>query len=378
MIRKLAAIILGLSIVDVAHAATITIIPGAGFSDTTAVTPVGGNTATTLGAARLQLFQRAADLWGSKLTSPQVIYVSAVFKSLTCSTNQGLLGQTAPNGFFKNFANAPQKNVYYPEALAFALANKRIDGSDPTANPADADMLAEFNSAVDSDPSCLHGNGFYYGLDNNPSGNKIDLLNIVMHEFAHGLGFTSFVDETTGVGFDSGNPNQLGIYDQFVYDETQGKFWPQLTAGQRVNSAINDGKLVWNGANVNGAVSHLTIGVTSAGHVELYAPNPDEPGSSVSHWSDIVAPHLLMEPFDSPTVKATVGVDFTICALADIGWPMPASMTCPDDGTVEASIVSAGASSSSSSGGGGAMPNLLWFLIPVGLRQFRRFRASRH
>ncbi|PTU30748.1 Ig-like domain-containing protein [Stenotrophobium rhamnosiphilum] len=314
------------------QATTITILPGDGFADSTAVTPVGGNAATTLGQARLNLFQRAATLWAQKIVSSQPIYVSVDFYDLSCSPNQALLGQAAANAFFKNFPNAPRLNVYYPAALANALAQKRIDRSVPTiANrSATADVIAEFNSTIDDGgTSCLNGKGFYYGLDNNP-GNKIDLLNTVMHEMGHGLGFTSLVDEVTGQGADTSNPNQLGIYDQFVYDETATSFWPQMTTSMRVMSAINDGKLVWNGAAVNSAASRLSAGVTAAGHLQLYAPNPGQPGSSVSHWSNAASPHLLMEPFDAPALKAAAGVDFTACAFADMGWQLGPAVSCPD------------------------------------------------
>ncbi|MEO8035377.1 MAG: peptidase, partial [Acidobacteriota bacterium] len=42
---------------------------GQGFNDTTAVTPIGGNTGTTLGQQRLNAFQYAADIWGDILDS---------------------------------------------------------------------------------------------------------------------------------------------------------------------------------------------------------------------------------------------------------------------------------------------------------------------
>ena len=331
MSKRLSAALLLLLLSTAAQATTITILPGNGFSDSTPVTAAGGNTATTLGQARLILFQRAANLWAQRISSAQTIYVSVDFSSLTCSAHSALLGQASPRGFYKNFPNAPKSNVYYPEALAFQIANARLDSSVPTVSnrTSSADIIVEFNSAVDSNPSCLQGIGFYYGLDNNP-GSKVDLLNTVMHELAHGLGYISFVDESTGQGSDSGNPNQLGIFDQFVYDESSAAFWTQMNSTQRISSAINDGHLVWNGAISNSAVSKLTAGVTAAGHIQLYAPNPDDPGSSVSHWSDVVAPHLLMEPFDSPTLKASLGVDFTVCALADMGWPIAAGISCPD------------------------------------------------
>ena len=58
---------------------------GEGFNDPTAVTPVGGNTATTLGAARRAVLQEAGRVWGALLTSNVPIIVDAVFDPLPCS-----------------------------------------------------------------------------------------------------------------------------------------------------------------------------------------------------------------------------------------------------------------------------------------------------
>lgn len=331
MFRMLAAMILSATLATTAQAATIIVLPGVGFSDSKPFNPVGGNSATTLGSARLQVFQKAASLWGARLASSQVIYISVNFDSggFLCSPGSGMLGWARPNLFVKNFANAPKMNVYYPIALANALAGRRVDGSDPRSDSSTADIHVDFNSAVDSSPSCLNGVGFYYGLDNRP-GSKIDLLNAVMHEIGHGLGFISFTDETTGQGADYNNPNQLGIYDQFIYDEAQEKYWTQLSTVQRATSATNDGHLVWNGLNVNGATSGLKSGVTSEQHLKLFAPNPRLPGSSISHWDDDVVSSFLMRPYTSATTKASAGVDVTACAMADMGWRITAGISCPD------------------------------------------------
>src|SRR5678809_1730406 len=64
------------------HAGAATIVinnidgPGEGFNDATPVPPVGGNPATTLGQARLNAFQYAAELAGACLVSNVVIPVS--------------------------------------------------------------------------------------------------------------------------------------------------------------------------------------------------------------------------------------------------------------------------------------------------------------
>jgi hypothetical protein len=52
--------------------------------------------------------------------------------------------------------------------------------------------------------------------------------------------------------------------------------------------------------------------------MRLYAPNPVEQGSSISHWDTSAMPNLLMEPNLSADLPHTV--DLTLPALRDIGW----------------------------------------------------------
>jgi PA domain/FlgD Ig-like domain len=62
----------------------------------------------------------------------------------------------------------------------------------------------------------------------------------------------------------------------------------------------------------------LLAGADNSGRVQMYAPNPDQPGSSVSHWDVAAFPNLLMEPAINPDL--TQNVDLTFQAFYDIGW----------------------------------------------------------
>lgn len=57
---------------------------------------------------------------------------------------------------------------------------------------------------------------------------------------------------------------------------------------------------------------------TQNGFVRLYAPNPVQPGSSISHWSLDTFPNLLMEPNIADSTLPNL--DLTPLALRDIGW----------------------------------------------------------
>lgn len=62
----------------------------------------------------------------------------------------------------------------------------------------------------------------------------------------------------------------------------------------------------------------------------LYAPDPLETGSSISHWDVSASPNLLMEPFDNADVFAQV--DLTIPMFRDIGWTANTYPTALPDG----------------------------------------------
>jgi hypothetical protein len=316
-----------------AYAATIVINvtdgPGEGFNDTAAFTPIGGNAATTLGEARRNVFNEAARLWGPLIDSRVTIGIDANFDVLDCSASSGTLGQAGPTGFYHSGAGT----VWYPAALYNAVRGSKVTSG--------SDIAATFNSSVGTS-ACLGGRPFYYGLDHNYSHSTYvaDLLEVVMHELGHGLGFISVVNADG-----SGLNGLLSVFDQHIFDETQGKFWTALTAAERATSSLNDGNLVWNGANVNNQLGILTAGKTSGQHVRLYAPATWDDGSSVSHWDTTAAPNLLMEAYATGSTRGYT--DLTPCALYDIGWT---GSHCPDVAGANATPVATGQSVSTTAG----------------------------
>ncbi len=60
-------------------------------------------------------------------------------------------------------------------------------------------------------------------------------------------------------------------------------------------------------------------GTDANGRLLIYAPNPVEPGSSISHFDSSAFPSLLMEPGISSDLPP-LGLDVTAAAMRDIGW----------------------------------------------------------
>ncbi|PIV34318.1 MAG: hypothetical protein COS34_04670 [Lysobacterales bacterium CG02_land_8_20_14_3_00_62_12] len=81
-------------------------------------------------------------------------------------------------------------------------------------------------------------------------------------------------------------------------------------------------------------------------YVRMYAPNPEEPGSSVSHWSVDAFPNLLMEPAISSNLFSDT--DLTLALFKDIGWRVNAPTSIGlQSGVAQSFSIPAGAYTSS-------------------------------
>ena len=242
--------------------AHITIInndgPNEGFNDPTPAAPVGGNPGTTKGQQRLIAFQFAADVWGASLDSNVDIQIRASFDPLGAN----VLGAAAAQFSIRNFNDlaAPgfpggEPNTNYH----IALADKRA-GVDLLAafglTPETAEIIAQFSSDFD----------FYLGLDNN-HGVKNDLVVVLLHEFGHGLGFSSFMSRISG-----NTPG--GVTDPFLNHALDGSTNTPLsallasTAADRLAAIQKVDQIVWTGSNVAAAVPSTLL----FGRPELDAP----------------------------------------------------------------------------------------------------------
>lgn len=288
--------------------------PGEGFNDPTPVTAVGGNPGTTLGDQRLNVFNFAADIWGEIVDSTETIEVDANMDSLFCSQTSATLGAAGPNSAHRDFIGAPVAETWFVQAEANSLHVADLSAS--------ADIGASFNRTLDEGTNCLGGTAWYYGFDARPPAGTIDFLSTVLHEIGHGLGFLSLVDLSSGAKL----MGRDDIYSSFLADRGGiNKTYPAMTDTERVLASTSVDDLVWTGMAVN-ANEALSAGKHAvSGEVLMYAPNPQEPGSSVSHWDTTLTPNELMEPFATdPLLSVGLAVDL----FADIFWPLQSQALC--------------------------------------------------
>jgi hypothetical protein len=243
---------------------------GVGFNDATPRAPVGGNSGTTLGEQRLIAFEHAASLWSKRLDSDVPIRIQARFTAL----GPNVLGSAgAINGIIATFPDGSSK-IFHP-----ALANS-LTGVDLL--PAQDDIAANFSSDFD----------FYLGLDGN-HGAKLDLVAVLLHEFAHGLGFAQYGNVTTGA-----LPlNLADVYNSFLLDTSTGKYWPQMTNAERAAAATRFARIVLDAPGVEAALPS----VLSLGSPELQVKQPAAIAASLQFGTAVFGPRV-----GAPNVSAAV------------------------------------------------------------------------
>lgn len=278
----------GMMHANLAHAdATITIVnldegTGQGLDDPTPATPIGGNPGTTRGEQAQIVFQFAADLWGSVLDSDVPILNTVTFQPLSCTETSGVLGSSGTNYIFSFNSPAPEgalADTWYHSALTDALlgADAVTENGLPPDTP---DIISRFNGDLGK-PGCMSASGWYFGIDGNAPADRISLLDVIMHEMSHGLGFSGFNNLSAGTMWD-GVPD---IYSTYVANNDTGENWIEMTDAERQASAVDDTHLVFTGATVKAEAplvleAPVTFEVTApAGIAGEYAYNAAQFGA---------------------------------------------------------------------------------------------------
>lgn len=220
---------------------------GAAWDDATPAAPIGGNPGTTLGDQRTITVERATAIWAEHLDSPVPIVVRATFDELGCTRQGAILGQAGSySGVSGLDVEGADPALWYPSALANRLAGHDL-------LPGEPDIVLEMNSSIDRGECREQLGGFYYGLDARAgqagaSGN--DLLEVVLHELGHGLGFASFVDVETG---ENVLDERSDAFTAHIRDNQTGTLWHEMTAAERAQSASHVRAVVFEGSRTRAA-----------------------------------------------------------------------------------------------------------------------------
>ncbi len=198
--------------------------------------------------------QAAADAWAVNWKSAVPITITATYAR---QSSNAVLASATPVKFFNSFKGSPDPELWYPSAMANALAGKDLD-------PANPEIEIHINSAM--------SRVFYLGTDGNCPPNQYDLESILLHELGHGLGFLS--NDSYDNFFGLGSIDQPTPFDAYAQTPDGSRLADLASPSTELGTALIS-PLVWSGAN--------GIAANAGVKPKLYTPAPYQPGSSVSH-----------------------------------------------------------------------------------------------
>jgi hypothetical protein len=200
-------------------------------------------------------FQAAADVWASHFASSTPITIDASWVQIGAAN---VLGSARPGSYFIGFEGAPDSTLWYPSALANALAGKDLDKKQ-------AEMIIQVNSDAYWN---TRNDGLSYSQE-------YDLQSVFLHEMAHGLGFLSTDSYDPIFGF--GRIEEPTPFDAYALVEDGRRLSDLPSPSIELGIALRS-PLVWSGA----------LGVAANGGVRplLFTPKEYEEGSSVSHLDE--------------------------------------------------------------------------------------------
>jgi hypothetical protein len=242
-------------------------------------------------------FQKAVSIWESYIVSPQKIKIQAKWESLPGST----LAQSGATKIYRNFTSAPYRNVWYPVALAEAISGQNLNSN-------------EFEITI----SLNRNINWSFSINGVPESNRFDMVSVVLHEIAHGLGFNS--------SFKLTDDNQRGEWGQslvpYVFD---------IFVQNGSSEIIQDTKIYGNPSlqlkqqlTSNDLFFFLGNNIYTGKLPQLNAVDPFRIGASVSHLDEFNYPQGNDNSLMTPSVRSAEVIhtpgDLTLLILNQIGW----------------------------------------------------------
>lgn len=199
--------------------------------------------------------EAAFGVWDKILISRVPIHIHVYWEALTAGT----LATAGSDRVYKNFKNAPLREVWYPSALADALMGESVNGDSP-------DIVLKINSKADWNLDYEGPQNFRY----------YDMLSVIIHEIAHGIGFMSSFELNGNTRIKWGIQNVPFIYDQYMTDQSGNSL---------VNNRFytNDSEELLKTVTETSIFFQIDSGTYSQLRPRLHTENPFSSGASLSH-----------------------------------------------------------------------------------------------
>ncbi|HOQ33614.1 MAG TPA: hypothetical protein PLA12_14070 [Candidatus Hydrogenedens sp.] len=178
-----------------------------------------------------------------------------------------------------------------------------LNGTKPVANVSEIQLTVDFGWNYYEDPD-----------HTTPASNQFDLLSVLIHEFTHGFGFLSFVEQDGKTPLSSNGKYLYTVFDQFIYKGDLALFSGSPPAFQGAPSDTTSNQLVFKSIFIQNFFGNSGLAI--------YSKSPFVEGTSLNHWDPIRTgiTNAVMNP--SYTAGSTIR-DYSLadlCALKSIGY----------------------------------------------------------
>lgn len=241
----------------------------------------------------------AADIWSSTLESEVPIRVDVRWDSL----GERALASAGPTNLYRSFPGVADPMIWYPVSLAEAITGQELNET------LQADIAVNINSETD----------WYFGLDGNTPFNRIDLVSVILHELAHGLGFLSSAQKTNEDEGQFGFGGILFVYDLFIRNR-QEQFLTDTTVFPNPSEALlrefTGDRLFFS----SDRAAAFNAGIDP----QLFAPSEFDEGSSISHLDEFIFRSNRENALMTPRLARSEAIHdpgkVTVAILEKIGW----------------------------------------------------------
>ncbi len=323
------------------------------WNDSTPRPAAGGNTGTTLGQQRRNAVLEAARVLSTQLRSPVPVRIKACWDNLCddpstpgsdtlrCTANGAVLASAGPRSIFlratrmirdddgslavAGFGSAP----FLPRAQTFytGTPTTKLAGAASCAligGPCDSTYEARitFNNQI-GQATVLGGRNWWYGfVPQPPPATETDFLSTGLHELTHGMGFVSLIniaDQNRPIGAKLQGYDDIYAANVVSVGEDQSvRPFTSITDAQRATALTSFTGLRWSGVEATTSVDNGRRDDAPPDNlVTLFAPNPVQPGSTLSHVTGTGVSAGLMLPSITGAPR-TLGIAGAM--LGELGW----------------------------------------------------------